>query len=86
MSAPVFLRIAVPSPLRRSFDYLPPKAVNIDTLRPGQRVCIPFGRREQIGVILAISHESDIAPERLRHVKAVLDETPVLPEELLGLL
>jgi primosomal protein N' (replication factor Y) len=86
MSAPVFLRIAVPSPLRRSFDYLPPKAVDIDTLRPGQRVRIPFGRREQIGVILALSPESDIEPKRLRHVKAVLDETPVLPEELLGLL
>jgi primosomal protein N' (replication factor Y) len=86
MSAPVFLRIAVPSPLRRSFDYLPPEAVDINTLRPGQRVRIPFGRREQIGVILAISHNSDIEPGRLRHVKAVLDETPVLPEELLGLL
>lgn len=86
MSAPVFLRIAVPSPLRRSFDYLPPKTVNIDTLRPGQRVCIPFGRREQIGIILAISHETDIDPKRLRHVKAVLDENPVLPEELLSLL
>ena len=86
MSAPVFLRIAVPSPLRRSFDYLPPKTVNIDTLRPGQRVRIPFGRQEQIGVILAITPESNIAPRRLRHVKAILDETPVLPEELLGLL
>jgi primosomal protein N' (replication factor Y) len=86
MSAPVFLRIAVPSPLRRSFDYLPPKAADINMLRPGQRVRIPFGRREQVGIILAISHESNIDPGRLRHVKAVLDETPVLPEELLGLL
>jgi primosomal protein N' (replication factor Y) len=86
MSDPVFLRIAVPSPLRRSFDYLPPKGVDINTLQPGQRVRVPFGRREQIGVILALSQESKIEPARLRHVKVVLDQTPVLTAELLSLL
>ncbi|MDT8403167.1 primosomal protein N' [Sulfuriflexus sp.] len=86
MPVPTFLRIAVPSPLRRSFDYLPPKGVDIDTLQAGQRVRIPFGRQVQIGVILAIRHESDIEPKRLRHVLGVLDQTPVLTEELLALL
>ncbi|WP_126452235.1 primosomal protein N' [Sulfuriflexus mobilis] len=85
-SAPVYLRIAVPSPLRRSFDYLPPAKVDPALLRAGQRLRIPFGRREQVGVLLEVSGKTDIDSERLRRAAALLDDAPILPEELLGLL
>ena len=47
------LRIAVPSPLYRSFDYLPPAGTDPDILQPGIRVRVPFGRRRLVGVLLS---------------------------------
>ncbi|MGM0594605.1 MAG: hypothetical protein ACQETD_08720, partial [Pseudomonadota bacterium] len=46
MPAPI-LRIAVPSPLRRLFDYLPP-AQAAGSFVPGQRFLLPFGRSRQV--------------------------------------
>ena len=48
MSAPI-LRVALPSPLRRLFDYRAPHGVDPEGLQPGVRVRVPFGRRELVG-------------------------------------
>ena len=45
------LRLALPSPLRRLFDYLAPQGVPHAALQPGVRLRVPFGRREVIGVL-----------------------------------
>ena len=48
------LRLAIPSPLRRSFDYLPPAdmdAAIISTLSPGVRIKAPFGIMDGDGVV-----------------------------------
>lgn len=74
----MILRIAVPVPLRRSFDYLPPNNASILRLRPGMRVLVPFGRRRLIGVVLEIVTTSQIATDRLRRVINVIDIEPVL--------
>lgn len=83
---PAVLRVALPAPLRRLFDYLPPAGTAPDSLRRGQRVRVPFGRRRLVGVLVAVADDSAVAPERLRRAQAVLDETPLLPEETLGLI
>ena len=44
------LRLALPSPLRRLFDYLAPQGVPHAALQPGVRLRVPFGRREVVGV------------------------------------
>ena len=80
------LRVAVPSPLRRSFDYLPPADCPAQALRPGVRVRVPFGRREVIGVLLAVAGHSDLPAEQLKPAAAVLDREPVLSTALLNLL
>jgi primosomal protein N' (replication factor Y) len=77
--------IAVPSPLRRSFDYLPPRGESAPLL-PGCRVKVPFGRGETVGVVLAVASQSRIAKTRLKHVLEVLDTEPLLSAELLSLL
>ena len=51
------LRLAIPSPLRRHFDYLPPVGVAdaaIQALEPGTRLRVPFGRREVTGYLLEV--------------------------------
>ena len=40
------MRLALPSPLRRLFDYLAPQGVPHAALQPGVRLRVPFGRRE----------------------------------------
>lgn len=77
------LRIAVPSPLRTLLDYRPPADGALPP--PGSRVRVPFGRREIVGVVLEHAEHSELAPERLRAIGAVLDETPLLSPDLLAL-
>ena len=85
MPGPI-LRIAVPSPLRRLFDYLPPADTAVDKRRVGCRAQVPFGRRQLVGIIVAISDETDVDNARLRPVDAILDEQALLPDELMALL
>jgi primosomal protein N' (replication factor Y) len=80
------LRVAVPSPLYRRFDYLAPEGgPEIARLRPGIRVRVPFGRSQQIGVVLEIRDDSPVPPESLRSVLEILDTQPLLPPDLLKL-
>jgi primosomal protein N' (replication factor Y) len=79
------LRIAVPSPLYRSFDYLLPAGVEPHALQAGVRVRVPFGRRTVIGVLLAVTTESLVATHKLKHALAVLDTDPVLNSDVLSM-
>jgi primosomal protein N' (replication factor Y) (superfamily II helicase) len=82
------LRVAVPSPLRRSFDYLPPASLSpeqVAALRPGVRVLVPFGRREVTGVLLEQSDLTDVSADKLKQALAVLDDSPLFPEHLMDL-
>ncbi|MEX1198683.1 MAG: primosomal protein N' [Pseudohongiellaceae bacterium] len=83
------LRVAVPSPLRRSFHYLAPpgyNAADIARWQPGIRIRVPFGRREVTGILLAVEQQKpDVDPSKLRAVLAALDDEPLLPRHLLKL-
>jgi len=83
-SSPI-LKVALPVPLRQVFDYL---AVETDIKpAPGMRVQVPFGRRQMVGVIIALADDSQIAPEKLARAISYPDgaET-VISDELAGLL
>ncbi|MDE2070088.1 MAG: primosomal protein N' [Gammaproteobacteria bacterium] len=84
-SAPLILHVAVPAPLPRQFDYLPPEHADQATIAPGMRVRVPFGKREAVGVLLATSAHSDVPAAKLRRVSALLDEAPLIPADLLAL-
>ena len=47
------LRVALPVPLPRLFDYLPPAGAEANADWIGCRVRVPFGRGVQVGVVLA---------------------------------
>jgi primosomal protein N' (replication factor Y) len=80
------LRIAVPVPVQRVFDYLPPTGADTGGLEPGVRIEVPFGRRRKIGVLLEVAEASEFDPARLREALAVLDEAPLLSAGDLALL
>ena len=79
----VILQVAVSTPLNQLFDYRAPPGTN--TAQPGQRVRVPFGKREQVGMIVAVTDSTDIPANRLRTATEILDTTPLLDRELLQL-
>jgi primosomal protein N' (replication factor Y) (superfamily II helicase) len=70
------LKIAVNVPLSREFDYLPPQKGSEPFV--GCRARVPFGRREQVGVVLGAARESPIPAAKMKRCTEVLDETPIL--------
>ncbi len=78
------LRVAIDAPLRRLFDYLPPERGPEPV--PGARVRVPFGRRRVIGIVTGPGDGSGLAPDKLRRIQEVLDETPLIPPDMLALL
>ncbi len=77
------VRVALDVPLATLFDYA---IANDTTTAPGQRVLVPFGRQQVVGVVMECVADSALALERIKQVVQVLDEAPLLPEELLTLL
>ena len=73
----MILQVALDTPLRRVFDYLPPGEFDA-TPAAGMRVRVPFGRQKLVGVITAVVSQSQIAPSKLRAALEILDERAVL--------
>jgi primosomal protein N' (replication factor Y) len=84
-SKPSIIRVAVPSPLRRTFDYLIPENLLATAPQRGCRVAVPFGKREVIGLVIECPDSSDFAMEKLKPISAVIDRQPLLPESLFKL-
>jgi primosomal protein N' (replication factor Y) len=81
-SNPPVLRVALPLPLPRLFDYLAPAC---DGPEPtiGARVRVPFGPRELVGVVVALPAAADADAPGLKPALAVLDDPPLFAGELL---
>jgi primosomal protein N' (replication factor Y) len=88
-NGPIILRVAVPTPLRRTFDYIFPenllKKLDGDLPLPGSRVTIEFGRRTLVALIVEVTDSSDIALEKLKPINDILDLSPILSPDLLKL-
>src|SRR5580692_252645 len=72
----MILQIALDTPLRRVFDYLPP-ANAVDPPRLGVRVRVPFGRQRLIGILVGVAAESRVAPLKLKAALEFLDEQSI---------
>ncbi|WP_243647350.1 primosomal protein N' [Aestuariirhabdus litorea] len=77
--------MALPSPLRRLFDYRVPESWSQATLVPGVRISVPFGNRTLIGLLVEQTDNSELAPEQLKTAIELIDSTPLLPDALLEL-
>jgi primosomal protein N' (replication factor Y) (superfamily II helicase) len=74
----MILQIALDTPLRRVFDYLPPAAYQAsDSPRLGVRVRVPFGRQRLIGILVGIVSKSAVPTPKLKTALEFLDAWPV---------
>lgn len=79
------LRLALPSPLRRLFDYLPPAGVPHVALQPGMRLRVPFGRREIVAILVEVVSHSEVPEAKLKPALELLDSSSPLPAPLFKL-
>ena len=82
---PKIFRVALDTPLRRLFDYLPPVQGSAPP-SVGARVRVPFGRQRRIGLVTAVADTSEVPAARLKPILEVLDATPVIDNGLQRLL
>jgi primosomal protein N' (replication factor Y) len=80
----LILKVAIDAPLRHLFDYLP--LFNAPPPAVGCRVRVPFGRRSQVGLVVAHARHAEVAEAQLRHIHEPLDAEPLLPASVLELL
>jgi primosomal protein N' (replication factor Y) len=77
------VRVALPVPVDRLFDYAVPEALAREA-EVGRRVRVPFQGRRLTGVIVETGVRAELPPgARLRALDAVVDPTPALPPPLL---
>ena len=81
---PVILKVAIDTPLRQAFDYLPPRGGPVPA--PGTRVLAPFGRRQMVGVIVSHESRSGLDSSRLKPIVGAIDPVPTFDAALLKLL
>ena len=77
------MRVALDVPLARLFDYAVPETLSA---QPGDRVVVPFGARQQLGVVIESDAASTVPESRMKPLAAVRDEAPRLTSEWLELM
>ncbi len=77
------VRVALDVPLAKLFDYVLPEGVSA---RVGDRINVPFGERQRLGVVMEADASATIAPERLKEALALRDDAPPLPPDWLELM
>jgi primosomal protein N' (replication factor Y) len=88
MTSPVYLKLAIPAPLRRHFDYLPPVGITAETLQqwqPGMLIRVPFGQQEVVGVLLEKNSSSTVAAHQLKPAIAAVEQHPTLAADVMAL-
>ena len=81
----IFLRVAIPSPLRKLFDYLPPASHPPAEILPGTRLLVPFGNRKLVAILVEIVSQSAVNKDKLKAVIKVLDDSPPQPKFIFDL-
>ncbi|MCK9609067.1 MAG: primosomal protein N' [Methylomonas sp.] len=84
----LIVQVAIPVPLQRLFDYLMPELSDTQSIQPGTRVLVPFGKGTKTGVVLQIVDLTDsrIDPKKLKRVEKIIDSEPLLSAKDLQLL
>ncbi len=79
------IHVAIATPLRQHFDYLPPDNVNITHLKAGTRVLVPFGRQNKVGIVISVDEHSEFPKEKLKAITKILDDEPLLDASIIAL-
>jgi len=79
------IKVAVPCPLYRTFDYLLPADCQ-QSIQPGMRVRVSFGRQRLIAIIIEEVEKSEVPLTKLKPISELLDTTSLLATDIINLL
>lgn len=82
---PIYLTIALDTPLDRLFDYRWEAVDGEPIPQVGQLALVPFGRQEIAGLIVAIAHQSEVPADKIKSVISVRQLCPALLPEWINL-
>jgi primosomal protein N' (replication factor Y) len=74
--------VALPLPMHRTFAYTVPPSLSAQ-IRRGCRVAVPFGHRSLVGYVVGFDPRDP--PEEMKAIQRIIDETPILNDEMLDL-
>jgi len=87
-SPPEFVEVALPLPMRQTFTYRLPFGLR-DSVKIGARLLVPFGKRQITGYAVALhtklSEEIEIEESAIKEAAELIDEEPLITEEILKL-
>ena len=72
--------VALPVPLRKSFDFSSNTAINSASV--GARVMVPFGARKLVGVVHEIKQDSDYPLDKIKPIINIIDSSSLFDESL----
>ncbi len=78
----LYVRVALPIPLRKTFDYRVPPALK-EKIELGKRVSVPFRNYEMRGFI--VDYYEDEQKEDIKEIKDIIEEKPLLNKKILSL-
>lgn len=84
LHTPKLVSVAVPCPLRRTFDYRWPN--DASPPQAGQRVVVPFGNRRLVAVVVSPTATASVDTDKLKSVITLLDHSaPTLSPSMMAL-
>jgi primosomal protein N' (replication factor Y) len=82
---PLFCDVALPVPLDQTFTYSVNGATSGSGPVVGARVLVPFSGQKLMGVVVRVHDDAPAEEFEIKPVQQVLDETAILPAELMKL-
>jgi primosomal protein N' (replication factor Y) len=84
----LYVEVALPLPLRQTFTYRLPVGLR-ENIKTGARLLVPFGKRQLTGYAVALhaqlSDEIEIEESAIKDALELIDEEPLITEEILKL-
>jgi primosomal protein N' (replication factor Y) (superfamily II helicase) len=82
---PIYLTIALDTPLDRLFDYRWEASAGEPTPHIGQIALVPFGKQEMAGLIVGISNQTSVPADKIKQVLAIRHQCTALNTQWIDL-
>ena len=81
-----YVEVAIPVPMRQLFTYQLPTKLQTPQIKIGERVIVPFGTRQVIGIITKIESKCEVPANKLKAVLSRMDDQFTIDQYLLQFL
>ncbi len=81
-----YVQVAVPVPMRQLFTYQVPSPMQSPKIHIGERIAVPFGSRQVIAVVIALSDKCDIDSKKIKPISKRLNDSFHLSNTLVAFL